>query len=173
VFNFGGGPGFRVHQFGGNRPRRRPGETAHTQEQPSATSVLSSLLPLLLLFIFPLLSSLFGSFSSTPSYPAFRTDHKAAPYTQEHKSHNLEIKYWVNPADVAQYNGRDWRSLDRIAESRYVGNLNVQCENEQLQRQQIVNEAQGWFWTDEEKLEKARRMDLPGCRRLNELQSRR
>ena len=26
VFNMGGGPGFRVHQFGGDRPRRRPRE---------------------------------------------------------------------------------------------------------------------------------------------------
>lgn len=54
-----------------------------------------------------------------------------------------------------------------------MGNLNVQCENEQLQRQQLANEAHGWFWTDEEKLERARKMDMPSCRRLNELQNRR
>lgn len=172
VFNFGGGPGFRVHQFGGNRPRRRPGDTSHTHEQPSATSVLSSLLPLLLLFIFPLLSSLFGNFSSTPSYPSFRTDRAASPFTMQHTTYNLKIPYWVNPNDVSQYSNRDWRNLDRIAESRYVGNLNVMCENEQLQRQQLVNEAQGWFWTDEEKLEQARRMNMPSCTRLSELQSR-
>ena len=170
VFNFGGGPGFRVHQFGGNRPRRRPGDTSHTQEQPqSAMSVLSSLLPLLLLFVFPLLSALFGGFSSTPSYPTFRFD-RAAPHTQQHTTTNLHVPYWVNPSDVAQYGNRDWRQLDKIAESRFVGHLNAACESEQLQRQQLVNEAHGWFWTDEEKLERARRMALPNCVKLNDLQ---
>ena len=47
------------------------------------------------------------------------------------------------------------------------------CENEQIRRQQLVNEAYGWFWTDEEKLAMARGMDMPGCRKLEELNRRR
>ena len=164
-----------MHQFGGHRPRRRPGDTSHQPDpQPqSAISVLSSLLPLLLLFIFPLLSSLFGSWTSTPSYPSFRTDRAASPFTQQHTSYNLKIPYWVNPNDVSAYSNRDWRNLDKIAEHRHVGNLNTMCENEQIRRQQLMNEAYGWFWTDEEKLTMARGMDMPGCRKLEELNRRR
>ncbi|KAI5304069.1 hypothetical protein KEM55_000237, partial [Ascosphaera atra] len=63
VFNLGGGPGVRVHQFGGN-PRmqqRRRQQTAGNGQQQQANSLLSAffqLLPLLLLFIFPLLNTL-------------------------------------------------------------------------------------------------------------------
>jgi len=175
VFNFGGGQGFRVHQFGGNRPRRRPGDSSHQPDpQPqSAMSVLSSLLPLLILFIFPLLSSLFGSWSSAPHYPSVRIDRPSSPYTQLHTSHKLKMSYWVNPSDVSAYSNREWRALDKVAEHQYIVNLNTMCENEQIRRQQLVNEAYGWFWTDEEKLAQARSMDMPGCRKLEELQGKR
>lgn len=57
VFNMGGGPGFRVHQFGGPRPRRRPREaSAQAEAAPSGWATFQSLLPLILLFVLPLLS---------------------------------------------------------------------------------------------------------------------
>jgi hypothetical protein len=84
VFNMGGGPGFRVHQFGGQRPRRRPRE-ANGQEEPapSGWNSIQQLLPLILLVVIPLLSSLFSGSSSTASGPTFRFDAAVPPHTMQ------------------------------------------------------------------------------------------
>jgi len=170
VFNMGGGPGIRVHQFGGGRPRRRPpGANGQPEEQPTAFSSLAQLLPLVFLFIIPLLSSLFSG-ATTPSGPSMRFDAAAPPHTHLRTSHALKVPYWVNPRDVEDYSPRKWREVDKYAEVRYVNQLNVQCENEQNTRQRLFQESQGWFWVDEAKLEQARRMDLWACNRLREIQ---
>ncbi|KAF2280593.1 DUF1977-domain-containing protein [Westerdykella ornata] len=172
VFNMGGGPGIRIHQFGGGRPRRRPGtaQPPGSEEQPSFFSALSSLLPLLLLFILPLLSSLFsGSTSSTPS---FIFDGPKAPYTQSRTSHPLKVPYYVKPVDVEDYgarNSRKWQSLDQVAEGRYIQIVTAQCEREYQAKQALMQEAQGWFSTDMEKMQKARTMEMPNCKRAREL----
>ena len=167
VFNVGGGPGIRVHQFGGGAPRRRP----HNHENVGPTSpleTLRSLLPLLLLFILPLLSSLFSGGSGS-SGPSVRFDAAVPPHTQSHKSANLGINYFVNPADVHNFNSRQWKDLDRSAENKHIGQLNAECEYEVNVRNRLANDAQGFFFTDQVKLDKARRMEMPSCVRLNEL----
>lgn len=163
VFNVGGGPGIRVHQFGGDRPRRRPHN--HENQQPASLfQALQGLLPLLLLFVLPLLSSLFGG--STPSGPSIRFNGAAAPQTQMHTSGRLHVPYWVNPTEVHDYTSKQWKRLDEVAEGKYVNILRGECEWEQGQRQRLAQEAQGFFFTDQSKLDKARRMDMPSCKKL-------
>lgn len=168
AFNVGGGgPGIRIHNFGGDRPRRRPHNHDGTAQQQGPTSpfaALQSLLPLLLLFILPLLSSLFTS--SGPSGPTLRFDAAVPPHTLQHTSNRLSVPYWVNPTDVREYSARKWKELDKMAESKYVAQLSAECEWEQQQRQRLAQEAQGLFWTDMEKLQRARRMEMPSCKRL-------
>lgn len=172
VFNLGGGPGIRVHQFGGGRPRRRPpGGNQQEQAAPSLGSTLQSLLPLLLLFILPILSSLFGG-SSGSSGPTMRFDEARSPYTQHRVSRDLKIPYWVNPRDVSEYSRRQWTQLDRTAEVRYMGRLSSECENEQIMQQRMMQDAQGFFWTDEDKMREARNMPLKSCKKLGEIQRR-
>ncbi|KAF1987866.1 DUF1977-domain-containing protein [Aulographum hederae CBS 113979] len=168
VFNMGGGPGVRIHQFGGGRPRRRPDGTNQPEEAPTATSALSSLLPLLFLFLLPLLSSLFGG-SSTPTGPSMRFDASTPPHTQYRVSQSLKVPYWVNPSDVEGYNRPKWRETDRLAETRYINKLNVECDMEQQTRSRLVQDAQGWFFQDTEKMEQAKKMEMRSCRKLNEL----
>ncbi|PSK34572.1 hypothetical protein B9Z65_8898 [Elsinoe australis] len=173
VFNLGGGPGVRVHQFGGGRPRRRP----HNHQRdpnappPSPLSAIQSLLPIILIFIFPLLSSFFsGMFgSSSPSGPSFRFDAPVAPLTHKHVSNALKVPYWVNPVEVQEYSASQWRKLDKRAETRYVSTLDYECQVEQDRRQRLVNEAVGFFFTDQDKMQKARTMEMRSCRRLEEL----
>lgn len=163
VFNMGGGPGIRVHQFGGDRPRRRPHN--HENQQPaSVLQALQGLLPLLLLFVLPLLSSLFGG--STPSGPSIRLDGARPPHTEMHTSSKARVPYWVNPVEVKDFSSRQWRSLDDEAERKYIYVLQAECESEQVHRQRLAQEAQGFFFTDQSKLDQARRMEMPSCRKL-------
>ena len=85
----------------------------------------------------------------------------------------MHVPYWVEPAAVADYGKGKWRDLDKVAETRYVNQVSNECELEHERRNRIVNEAQGFFFTDQTKMEQARRMEMRSCRRLNELGYRR
>ena len=166
---FGGGPGIRIHQFGGARPRRRPHNHADTPLEPqSILSALQSLLPLLLLFLLPLLSSLFSG-ATTPSGPNIRLHDPKPPYTETHTTHRLNIPYYVNPTEVQDFTPKKWKDLDLRAERQYMSYLSSECDWEQGKRQQLANEAQGFFFTDMEKLDRARKMKMPACSKLREI----
>lgn len=168
VFNLGGGPGFRVHQFEGGRPRRRPREANGPSDEPPQTtsSALSNLLPLLILFILPLLSSIFAT--TTPAGPSFLFDSPKDPYTMHRRTPRLKVNYYINPKDVMDYNGRKMNELDKKAEIKFVSDLQFECQAEQRQRNRMMDEAQGWFFPDAEKMQAARNLDMRSCRRLHE-----
>lgn len=165
----GGGPGVRVHQFGGARPRRRPGtatQNGQEQQAPSLSNSLSALLPLIFLFVLPLLSSLFGS--SAPSSPSVVFDMPRGAYSYARTSHKLGVPYWVNPADVKGYTNGDFRKLDGVAENKYIHIVNTRCETEKVRQQRMREEAYGWFSNDEVLMEKARKMHRPNCDQLKD-----
>jgi DnaJ family protein B protein 12 len=126
-------------------------------------AALQSLLPLLLLFIIPLLSSLFSG--GAPSYPNVRFD-KAAPYTQHHASAKLKVDYYVSPKDIADYNTRNWRDLDSYVENKYINKLGSECEWERNLKQRAYQEAQGFFSRDQVKWQRAEAMATPACDKL-------
>ncbi|KAK1143097.1 Chaperone protein dnaJ [Aspergillus melleus] len=172
VFNMGGGPGFRVHQFGGARPRRRPREAnAQSEPAPSGWAAFQQLLPLILLFVLPLLSSLFSG-SSSPSGPTYRFDTAVPPHTMQRTTPKLNLNYFVNPGDVEDYSARKFRQLDQRVEVDYVSKLRYECESEVHARERMIQEAQGWFFPDVEKMKEARAMELKSCRRLDNLKGR-
>lgn len=167
VFNLGGGPGVRVHQFGGGRPRRRPGTAAPPgQEQtPGIGNALGNLLPLLFLFVLPLLSSLFSS--STPSGPSFAFTPQR-DLTCAHTSLGaFGVKYYVAPSVCTDFgpNPRDkrWKTLDKSVEQSYLHTLDVRCNNEQYTQSKMMQDAQGWFFADEEAMARARNIPMPNC----------
>lgn len=168
VFNLGGGPGVRVHQFGGGRPRRRPREANGNSDEPprSAMSALSNLLPLLVLFVLPLLSSLFSS--ATPAGPDIRFDSPEPPLTLHRTTTRLKVDYYVNPKEIVDYSGRKMKDLDRRAESNYVARLQYDCQVEMRTRNRMMEDAQGWFSEDVDKMREARNYDMRNCRRLDE-----
>ncbi|KUJ12076.1 DUF1977-domain-containing protein [Mollisia scopiformis] len=170
VFNMGGGPGIRVHQFGGGRPRRRPRDPNAPPEPPaSLQTTLMGLLPLLFILILPILSSLFsGSSSSTPG-PSMRFDSAVPPHTLHRLTTRMKVDYFVNPVDVEHYTPSQLSRLDQRAEAAYVSRLNVECQEEELARQDLVNQAQGWFYQDPEKMRLARELPMKSCRRLDSM----
>ncbi|KAL4785716.1 hypothetical protein BJX76DRAFT_323421 [Aspergillus varians] len=168
VFNMGGGPGFRVHQFGGTQPRRRPRNTdAQSEPAPSLGTTFRQLLPLILLFVLPLLSSLFSG-GSTSSGPSYRFD-PVPPHTMQRTTPEIKIDYYLNPKDVTDFSSREFRNLDKQVEVDHVKKLRFECEGERLARDRMVQDAQGWFFPDVEKMQAARAMELKSCRRLDSL----
>lgn len=168
----GGGPGFRVHQFGGQAPRRRPRPTTAEQEaQVDARSFLRQLLPLILLFILPLLSSLFSG-SSTPSGPSYRFDTPVSPHTLGRSTPKLNLNYFVNPLDVDNFSARNFRELDSRVEVEYVRKLRFDCDAEANERERRLQDAQGWIFPDVEKMKAARAMEMPNCRKLDQLKTK-
>lgn len=166
VFNLGGGPGVRVHQFGGGRPRRRPREAGAEEPVQTLRSTLAGLLPLLVLFIVPLLGSLFSGGDSVPSGPQMRFNKPEAPFTMQRSTKNFHVDYYVNPAEVADYTDKKFVYLDQRAEQTYTKLLRVQCEHEVDRRQRVLNEAQGWLFQDPEKIKQARSMEMKACKKL-------
>lgn len=169
VFNLGGGPGVRIHQFGGGAPRRRPAtaQPPGTEPQPSLSSTLSNLLPLLFLFILPLLSSLFSG--QETSAPSIVFDTPRHPNVKERISTRLKVHYFVDPRDVHEYNPSKWKKLDQRAEETYVHAVNVRCQHEQHQQRKMMEEAQGWFSIDEEAMARARKMEMRNCEKLKKM----
>jgi DnaJ family protein B protein 12 len=166
---FFGGPGIRVHQFGGARPRGRPREANAAEERPqNFISTLASLLPLLFLFILPLLSSIFSSADTRPSGPHVRFDSPQPPHTLHHKTNNFKFDYYINPADVLEYTASKWKSLDKSVEDLRIRQLRTECNYELEQRRRIVEAAQGWFFQDEGKMQEARNMEMKSCRILEQ-----
>lgn len=171
VFSFGGGPGIRVHQFGGARPRGRPRNPGH-EEPPGMWNTFVGMLPILVLVVWPLLSFIFSGFSwsSTPSTPSMVFDEPHPPlYTVERTMPNLNVRYYLNPAEIQSYSQSKLYSLDKKAEVVLVQQLRLKCENEMAHKQQLRNAAQGWFYQDPAKMELANSYDMPACRRLHSL----
>lgn len=165
----GGGPGIRVHQFGGQRPRRRPAGAQNDPNEPPRTafSALQNLLPLILLFILPLLSSLFGSSSDSSSrYPKYSVDVPHPPtYTHHHLS-KLGVSYFVDPKVADRYSTADWRTLDKKVEQDLARQLNYECAQEREHKEQMYRDAQGWFSIDQELIRKADGLPMKSCKRM-------
>ncbi|KAK5992021.1 DnaJ-like protein [Cladobotryum mycophilum] len=170
VFNFGGGPGIRVHQFGGGRPRARPRDAQAPQQPQGNLQTLLGLLPILFFFILPLISSLFsGTGSSASSTPRMVYDNPQAPFTEGRTTPNLNIKYFVKPSEIASYSKSKLIQLDRAAEQNIVRQLRTECANEEFYKQRLREDATGWFYQDTEKMAAAEAHKMPSCERLESM----
>ena len=170
VFNLGGGPGIRVHQFGGARPRRRPRDPNAPAESPqSMAQTIMSLLPLLIFLFVPLLTSLFSGSGTSSSGVSMRFDSPIPPHTVHRKTPRMKVDYYINPVDVEHYTPYKFNQLDKSAEVNYVQQLRVGCEQELDHRQRLINEAQGWFSQDAEKIRQAQKLEMRDCRKLDAL----
>jgi DnaJ family protein B protein 12 len=170
VFNLGGGPGIRVHQFGGGRPRRRPREAEGAPETPpDLRSTLRGLLPLLLIFILPIISSLFSGDSSTAAGPQMRFGSPEKPFTAHRTTPKYKVNYYVNPVDVVDYTPRHFSQLDKEAETKYINRVKVDCEVERQHQQRIWDESQGWFYQDKTMADRAKNMEMTNCKILKDM----
>ncbi|KAG6028867.1 hypothetical protein E4U41_000543 [Claviceps citrina] len=169
VFNFGGGPGIRVHQFGGARPRRRPREAREEGQQQAGMQNLIALLPILIFFILPMLSSLFTGSSTGSTTPKMYWDAPQPPYTEGRTTPRHKISYFVNPKDIQSYTKSKLSQLDRAAEANFLHFLQNRCEHENIAQRRMQEDAMGWFYEDTEKMAEANAHPKPHCDRLRSL----
>ncbi|ORY64205.1 uncharacterized protein BCR38DRAFT_409591 [Pseudomassariella vexata] len=175
VFNIGGNRGFRVHQMGGAGPRRRPREQAANgqRQETSGWDTLMSLLPIIFLFLFPLLTSLFSSGDSQPSVPNMVFDEARPPYTLHRTTAKFGVNYYVNPKDIAGWTDHKLKTLDLQGDSTFMRVLRARCESELNTKQDLADQAQGWFFQDPERMRLAKEYPLPSCNRLEKMGIRR
>lgn len=169
VFNFGGGPGVRVHQFGGARPRRRPREAQEEGQQQGGLQNLLTLLPILIFFILPMISSLFTGSSTGATTPKMSWDVPQPPYTEGRTTPRHKINYFVNGKDIQSYTKSKLSQLDRAAEANFLHFLQNRCEHENMIQRRMQEDATGWFYQDDEKMAEANAYPKPHCDRLRSL----
>ena len=84
-------------------------------------------------------------------------------------SYRLNVEYYINPNDVVDYSPRKMKGLDEKAENQYITNLQYECQIETRTRNRMIEDAQGWFFPDENKMREARKYEMRACRRLDTL----
>src|SRR5271167_3494574 len=161
-----GGPGIRIHTFGGRRPRR---PQAQNGQPPGNTSVFYQLLPVLVLLAFTIIPAIFNGFTPpAPPPPSFVFEAPKPPFTLQRLTPQHSIPYFVNPSDVSSLSISKLRQLDQKAEIIFVRGLRDQCQIEYDMRQQKLADAQGWWGqiVDQKAWEAARTMRLGSCDKL-------
>lgn len=93
----------------------------------------------------------------------------APPLTHKLVSDYHKVPFWVNKEEVKDYTKKQKRTLSDRAERSYVHHLQVGCDNERNEQAQLAQEARGWFFEDEAKMDRARRLPMTSCKKLNEI----
>lgn len=170
-FDFGGGPGIRVHQFGGARPRTRPREAGADGERTEGSSAFANLLgllPVLMFFILPIIMGMFGD-GDGPSKPHIVFEKPASVYTMPRTMYGIPAdvpaNYYVSPDEMKRFSYSDSKlaELDKYAAKVYKVQVKTQCEIERRNRQSLKEQAYGIFWVDEKKMAEAENMKMPYC----------
>ncbi|RPB28627.1 DnaJ-domain-containing protein [Terfezia boudieri ATCC MYA-4762] len=184
-----GGSGVRVQHFGGpGMRRRRPTPAAETEEAGRADqsqqgaglrTTFIQLLPLIILFMFPIISGLFselGSGSGKSQFPDVRFE-KVHPFTQRRFTPKHNIPYWVSPRELKEFGmqpgakgvDRKLEEMDKRAEVRYIGWLQAECGREMRVQKREIEDAMGWLWADAKKVKEASEKILPACQTLRDM----
>ncbi|KAF8431034.1 DnaJ domain-containing protein, partial [Terfezia claveryi] len=184
-----GGPGVRVQHFGGpGMRRRRPtpaaaaedaGRADQSQQEAGLRTTFIQLLPLIILFIFPIISGLFselGSGSGKSQFPDVRFE-KVHPFTQKRFTPKYNIPYWVSPRELREFGmqpgakgvDRKLEEMDKRAEVRYIGRLQAECGREMRMQKREIEDAMGWLWADAKKVKEASEKILPACQTLRDM----
>jgi DnaJ homolog subfamily B member 12 len=162
-----------VHQMGGGMPRRRPRTQTNGQPQQETAGggwdALVSLLPIIFLFLFPLLTSLFSGGDSHTAAPSVVFDQPSPPMTIHRSTHKLKVNYYLNPQDVAGWSDYKLKQLDKEADNTFIRTFRMKCTSEDHQKQRLHDQAQGWFFQDPDKMQIARDHPTPSCDRLRSL----
>ncbi|AWU73748.1 hypothetical protein CAS74_001555 [Pichia kudriavzevii] len=197
-FTFGGNGfpnnGFYYSNQPGMNARRRAAQNANAQrqgqgarrgaagrEQAQWTQYIVQFLPLLIILFSIIINSLTGDSSS--NYNNARQFHgrvpkygfeKGAGLDVERTTPNHNINYYISEKTLNNFQGRknadtELAGLDKYVEGQYINELSQTCQREKNYQRELIESAQGIFYNDWDKIERAQKMTLPHCERLREL----
>ena len=176
-----GGPGMTFTTGG---TRRRPGQGQQQQQQGAGGTrgLLMQLAPILILFLFSLLSALPNILSTPPTPDPRYTFTPSTRYNTERTTAPLGVKYHVNSqefmshpiaAEIARDNTRRGPQLSRFednVEKAFTRDLIVQCQVAIDRKNRRKEDLIGIFGigTDWEKVRAIDREPLEACDRLKQ-----
>lgn len=174
-FSFGG-DGFTFHSFGGpgggfqsnafprQRTRQRATPTA-SNEETNLLSTLKQLLPIILFVLISVVPSLFSE-SKIPDYSFKQT----AKFNSQRATPNFNIPFYVNEQflNKKKYTHQQLQNFDSKVENLYIQDKRSKCSKEQILKNELYEEAHGWFSTDQVKLKRAQNYPMPNCQILRQ-----
>ncbi|GFY37435.1 dnaJ homolog subfamily B member 1 [Trichonephila inaurata madagascariensis] len=157
IFNmFFNGPATYVRR--GSRWQRYPSHQAHTHEVNNRSTLLQAL-PLLLMVLVSLLSSMFVS---DPAFSLTRT----SKYYYERRTNNLDVPYYVKENFLQNYKNT-LPKIERQVEDEYIMQVRTSCFRERNYKENMIWRAK--HFKDITLETKARDLRTPSCDILNDL----
>lgn len=178
TFAFGNN-GFTFHSFGGDgfdpftgrfaqqqrqRTQRQRTQQQRQQQEVSTWETIKQLAPILIILLATLFSSLFSG-ESTPEYSFNRTQ----KFSVKRTTPNYKIPYYVGSGFLDDKSKLKLRNFDSKVENVYIQDRRAMCSREQVRKNELMDEAQGWFYTDQHKLNQANAMPMPNCQELRNM----
>lgn len=96
-------------------------------------------------------------------------DAAVPPLTHHRTTPKLGVDYYVNPAEVEGWNDYKFRQLDKEAEVGFVRALRRRCDTEMRTKRDLIDQAQGWFYQDPDKMKIADQFEMTSCKRMDAL----
>ncbi|XP_068221192.1 dnaJ homolog subfamily B member 12 [Palaemon carinicauda] len=157
--------GGRWEQAGGHGRRGFAGSGGHSHQtahsEQSNLSVFLQLMPLLLILILSLASSLL---SSDPTYSLSPT----SKYSVQRSTGGLGVSYYVKPDFSTEYQG-SIRRLEQQVEEDYVSTLRNACFKEKNYKENMIWRARSFG--DSQMFKRAQELRTPSCDSLQSLYS--
>ncbi|KAF7991343.1 hypothetical protein HCN44_002905 [Aphidius gifuensis] len=133
----------------------------HQQQQANSYTAILQMLPVLLLILLTMMSSFF---ISDPIYSL----HSNAKYSVQRTTQDMKVPYYVKENFHSEYQG-SLRRLEISVEEEYMNNLRHACYREKSYKDSMVWKARNFG--DAELFQKAKNIDTPSCRRLQDVQA--
>lgn len=178
TFTFGGN-GFTFQSYGNGgadpfmryrRTTRRPRAQSpngreqtgpNGEEQPSLFEALKGILPILMLLIVPILSAIFSG-DTSPEYSFVPSQE----YNIQRNTPKYNIPFYVTDKFQEKHGSKSKRQLrnyDSKVENLFISDKRAKCSKEQIHKDQLIEDAYGWFSVDSEKLQRAENFPTPNC----------
>lgn len=178
----------RAAQQQQQRQRRANGGATGTNggnANESWSQYIIQFLPLLIILLSIIINSFSGGSNSTDGIsnrnvrefsgrvPKFNFEQKGN-FKVERSTPKYDINYYLEEKTVDNFKRRnnaekELKGLDKYVEQQYVENLSRSCLRERRYRDNMIQQAEGIFFNDWDKIKEANEMPLPNCEKLDEL----
>ena len=131
------------------------------EEQPSLFEALKGILPILMLLIVPILSAIFSG-DTSPEYSFVPSQE----YNIQRNTPKYNIPFYVTDKFQEKHGSKSKRQLrnyDSKVENLFISDKRAKCSKEQIHKDQLIEDAYGWFSVDSEKLQRAENFPTPNC----------